>query len=201
MPSAVDICNMALSRLGDEANVSSIDPADDSVQAHYCSTFYPLALTTALDQHDWGFATRRKALSLRGNEAEAEWGYCFGVPSDYLHLVKLTADGLGSRAIAYSIEVASDNNLVLYSNLESLSLVYVSSAVSSAHFPPTFVHYLSALLAHYLAGPILKGDVGASSANKMLELARELKKTAIERDTQNQHLFINHQPATLTARL
>ena len=36
MSSDVDICNLALARLGDEANIVSISPPDQSAQAGYC---------------------------------------------------------------------------------------------------------------------------------------------------------------------
>ena len=185
MSSPVDICNMALARLGDSANISSIDPPDDSVQANYCSTFYPIALSQALDQHTWRFATKRFALAERTNDAPDEWRYCYAVPSDFINLVRVTAPGIDSIDIDYDIEIAADGQQVLYADINPLALVYVSAAVSSAQLSPAFVAYLSALLAHHLSGPILKGDVGASAANKFLELANSLRAIAIERDTMN----------------
>ena len=67
MPSAVDICNTALSHIGDSANVSSIDPPDGSVQASYCKTFYPIALSSLLEMATWGFSTKRVALAAVDN--------------------------------------------------------------------------------------------------------------------------------------
>ena len=48
MSSVVDICNIALSRLGDRATVTSIDPPEGSAQADHCRRFYPIALKTIL---------------------------------------------------------------------------------------------------------------------------------------------------------
>ena len=48
MSTPVDICNLALARLGDEANVQSISPPDGSTQAALCAQFYPIARDTAL---------------------------------------------------------------------------------------------------------------------------------------------------------
>jgi len=200
MASAVDICNMALSRLGDEANISSIDPPDDSVQANYCSTFYPLALTFALDKHTWRFATRRFTLPSRANEAEDEWEYCFAVPSDLVNLIRISAPPVNGGDIQYSMEIASDNSQVLYCNVSPVQLVYVSSTVSAALFPPAFVEFLSAVLASYLAGPILKGDVGVKTSGQLLQLAMSLKEIAVERDCQNLQQAVNHTPAAIAAR-
>jgi hypothetical protein len=59
MASVVDICNTALSHIGDSANVTSIEPPDGSAQAGYCAAFYPVAIAAILETHPWGFATVR----------------------------------------------------------------------------------------------------------------------------------------------
>lgn len=200
MASAVDICNMALSRLGDEANISSINPPDDSVQANYCDTFYPLALKFALDRHNWRFATRRFTLNIRTNEAPDEWRYCFGMPSDMVNLIRISAPPVNEGDINYSMEIATDNNLVLYSNVSPVQLVYVSSTVSTSLFPPSFVEFLSTVLASYLAGPIIKGDVGVRVAMQLMQLAMSYKEAAIERDCLNVNEAVNHIPAAIAAR-
>ena len=42
MFSVVEICNLALSHLGDRATVVSIDPPEGSAQAEHCKTYWPL---------------------------------------------------------------------------------------------------------------------------------------------------------------
>ena len=59
MATEVDICNLALSKLGDEANLHSIDPPDGSTQADHCARWYPIARDKALQCFPWSFATRR----------------------------------------------------------------------------------------------------------------------------------------------
>ena len=63
MSSEVDICNLALSHLGDEASLASIDPPEGSAQADHCAKFYPIARDLMLEKHPWKFATRRVLLS------------------------------------------------------------------------------------------------------------------------------------------
>jgi hypothetical protein len=199
--SAVDICNLALAHLGDSANITSISPPDNSVQANYCSLFYPLALAAALDEHTWRFATRRVTLATRTNDASDEWDYCYVVPSDLVSIVELKSAGVDQQLIQYSQEIASDNAQVLYCNVTPVTLYYVSSSVLSLHFTPAFVQYLAALLASHLAGPMLKGDVGVNASNKLLSLAMQLKERAIERDGQSVRVVVDHVPATHAARL
>lgn len=61
--SEVTICNLALSHLGDTAEVMSIKPPDSSVQAQLCSRFYWVARNALLEMAAWGFATRRAKLA------------------------------------------------------------------------------------------------------------------------------------------
>ena len=58
MATEVDICNMALSFLGDRATVTSINPPEGSAQAEHCARFYPMALNEMLAQARWSFATK-----------------------------------------------------------------------------------------------------------------------------------------------
>ena len=63
MASEVDICNLALGHLGDNATVSSISPPEGSAQAEHCARFYPLARDALLEMGYWNFAMRRVALA------------------------------------------------------------------------------------------------------------------------------------------
>lgn len=51
MASEVDICNLALARLGDNATVASIDPPEGSAQAEHCARFYAIARDSLLEMH------------------------------------------------------------------------------------------------------------------------------------------------------
>lgn len=80
MASDVEICNLALSHLGDTANVTSIDPPEGSAQAEHCSRFYPVARGMLIEAHDWSWATRR--ISLTPLVATVSpWAYAYGKPN------------------------------------------------------------------------------------------------------------------------
>jgi hypothetical protein len=51
MSSVIDICNLALSHIGQAADVSSIDPPENSIEAEYCARFYPMARDTLLEAY------------------------------------------------------------------------------------------------------------------------------------------------------
>ena len=64
MASDTDICNLALSHLGDEASVVTIDPPEGSPQADHCARFYPIARDSGLQMTAASFGHRRAGLGL-----------------------------------------------------------------------------------------------------------------------------------------
>lgn len=61
--SEVDICNMALSIIGEAPTVTAIDPADGSPHAATCALWYPKAREAVLALRNWSFASQRVALA------------------------------------------------------------------------------------------------------------------------------------------
>lgn len=94
MPAVVDICNVSLAHIGDTANIQSIDPPDSSVQARYCSIFYPIALKAILELNTWGFATRRAVLASVPNPSST-WLYAYAQPAGLINTISvLSPDAL-----------------------------------------------------------------------------------------------------------
>jgi hypothetical protein len=91
--SEVDICNLALSHLGDTAAVLSIRPPDASVQAQLCARFYPIARNAVLEMGAWGFATRRVKLAQVANPTAlgldgcGTWRYAYAQPNAVINLL------------------------------------------------------------------------------------------------------------------
>lgn len=86
MPSKIDICNLALAHLGDEATYSSIAPPEGSAQAEHCARFYPVARDALLEAHAWTFATTR-ARSRRRRTRPAGWLYAYARPNESMCLL------------------------------------------------------------------------------------------------------------------
>ena len=82
MTTQVQICNLALAKLGDEAQVSSVAPPDGSMQAAYCALFYPQALAVLLTKHDWSFATVTAPTSATANVVSGGGSGVAGVTVD-----------------------------------------------------------------------------------------------------------------------
>ncbi|MDD4915740.1 MAG: hypothetical protein PHW13_11970 [Methylococcales bacterium] len=191
MPTQIDICNLALGKLGDEAVLSAVSPPFQSMQAQYCALFYPQALNVLLQKHAWGFATLTAALTQAATNNNPLWRYAYTLPSDYLNLITVKQPealplSYGGPAFYFNLDQFVEYDIqagVLYCNIDNAVLVYVSSTLAvEANFTPLFVEALAWLLASMLAGPILKGDVGAAAAQRMTQMFGSALAAATEAD-------------------
>lgn len=169
MASAVDICNLALSHLGDRATVSSIDPPEGSAQAEHCARFYPIARDALLEMHEWSFAMRRVTLALDGGEPSS-WEYSYALPSGCISVRKIfpaEAQSDEDDGVDFKVENGS-----IFTNTETASAWYIARVTDTTRFSPLFTTALSYLLSRYLVGPVLKGDAQAL-ARVSADFARE----------------------------
>lgn len=178
MASQVEICRLALGHIADAARVNSIDPPDNSVQAQHCATFYPIARDELLEMHDWSFATKRHALELSLVEFEdGEWAYAYSLPSDYIRALKVCPPGAPRDFPGQPFKIESDVtelDTLLLTNVAEAVLHYIYREEETGRYSPTFVSALSLLLGSYLAGPILKGRIGALVAESLRDRARSM---------------------------
>ena len=70
MATSVDICNLALSILGDDATVVSITPPAGSDQAGHCARWYPVALRRIGEANPGSVGTKRRQQT-KGNKVGA----------------------------------------------------------------------------------------------------------------------------------
>lgn len=165
MASDVDICNLSLSHLGDDATVSSIDPPEGSAQAEHCAKFYPVARNALLEMHDWRFAGKRVVLANVDNPL-GSWQFAYALPPDCIApravLLPQTTDDNDTHD--FIVETADNGDLVLYTNVGQATLRYTALATNTTKFTPLFVAALARLLASYLAGLVVKGDAGMKVA-------------------------------------
>lgn len=176
MASEVDICNIALGYLGDDATVASIDPPEGSAQAEHCSRFYPIARDEYLDDHDWNFCTRRATLALLAATPPTPWAYGYAIPTDMLDAISVIANdaesdhSTGAAGVSiytpqpFVTEVDDTGSTVIYTNQPDAVLRYTAHVTDTAKFSPQFVNALAMKLASLLAGPVLKGETGIKAA-------------------------------------
>ena len=201
MASVVQLCNMALSHIGSEARVSSISPPDGSVEAGHCATFYDLARTELLEPGSWSFSLKRQALAEVTNVSTA-WAYAYTRPSDCLRALRVLRPGstltvFNQDELNYSPNDQDSANFdiegeVLYSNEPDAVLIYVRDVTDSTKFTPTFVAALGFALAHYVAGPIIKGNEGTKIGDAMRQRAMamaDLAAASSANSSSTEHVF------------
>lgn len=203
MSSEVDICNLALAHLGNVANVASISPPEQSIEASLCAVFYPIARDSLLEMHPWGFATKRVALAAL-TETWPEWDYAYMQPSDAVNIIAVlsndavddyvTTNGQTSLSTNYALgggsyvpqpfscEVDSSGNQVILTDQANAVLRYSAIVTDTTSFSPLFINALSWHLASMLAGPLIKGDAGAQVAQMCLTRMQYYFKEAVESD-------------------
>ena len=94
---------------------------------------------------------------------------------------------------AYDIETLSDGTRVIRTNQEQAMARFVGLITDTTKFSPLFTITLSWHLASMLAGPILKGDVGAAEAQRCLQrmqiyLSQAKTSDADQRDVKPNHI-------------
>ncbi len=207
MASEVDIANLALAHLGDDATVASLEPPEGSAQAEHCARFYPMARDALLEMHSWRFATRRTVLAELAN-AWPQWRHAYAKPNDCLRVISVidpsAEDDLqaaGVRAAKnFTVEINDDLAEVILTNQEDAVLRYVARTTDTTKFPPLFVMALSWQLASMIAGPILKGDVGAAESKRCTQIAQGWLARALASDAEHRKVSPLHVPDFIAAR-
>jgi hypothetical protein len=205
MASVVSICNLALSYLGDEATVASIDPADGSQAAEHCQRYYPIARDTVLESHAWGFATTRIPLVERTEDPPESWGFIYQRPNDCLRaLAVLLPESTSDTDGQEFIEEAIDGDVrVIYTNAEDAVLRFVRLVEDTTKYSALVVNAIARLLASMLAGPIIKGMEGMKVGAAHLKMYQEVDlPKAMQADANARKLdtYRNFTPSSIAAR-
>lgn len=171
MASEVDIANLALGHLGDDATVASFDPPEGSPQAEHCAHFYPIARDTLLEEYAWTFATVTEPLVLLGPAVDG-WTYSYALPNLCLKVLSVYTPGNRNDddPLPFELETMADGQLILLTDVPNAIIRYTRKITDSSRFSPLFTETLSWLLASMLAGPILKGDTGVKAGTSAYQI-------------------------------
>jgi hypothetical protein len=140
----VEICNQALSELGDQI-ITSLDEQKKS--ARLCKQFYEVARDKVLTEYEWSFATEYKALAKLSEEPEnSVFAYQFSLPNDVLTILKVKDqpkfEVIGSR---------------LHCDSPQCTIKYIKKIENSDIFPLAVTEAISLYLAHKMCVP-MTGD-------------------------------------------
>jgi len=214
MATEVDICNLALAHLGDDATIATLSPPEGSAQAEKAARFYPIARNTLLQMHTWNFAARRGNLALTTNTLD-QWDYAYVAPADMMSPISIisptaqndyatrmsagdTPGGITSNyaptivAGQYTPPQIAIEGTYIYTNQENAMLRYQAFITDPSTFSPLFVITLSWHLASMLAGPIIKGDQGIAEAKRSTEMMQGYLASAKQSDNLQRDITIEH---------
>lgn len=143
--SEVDICNLALGYLNQEA-VSNIT-VPDTKNEELCKRWYDASRRDALRRHVWNFATKRIELP-RAGTPEYEYTDYYYLPNDFIRFI-----GLGASWELYGIDDYSieDNKILLNNSGNSLKIKYIYDNLNVATYDSLFIKVIAVVLASNLA--------------------------------------------------
>lgn len=199
MASQIDICNIALSHLGDSANITDLN--EGSAQADHCRVFYPNARDVALEMGIWDFATRREVLALVADAPPSSWAYAYSLPAACLRALAVLDVNFDERnSQRFIIESLDDGTRVLYTDQVDATLRYTKKVTDTTQFTPLFVDAVGWLLASYLAGPVIKGQEGQAAGRAAYQTFIGQIANAASSNLNQQQNQQRHVPSSISAR-
>jgi hypothetical protein len=135
---AVDICNSALIKLGQE-RINTLN--DNNKRSRLCKEQYSKILNKTLRNSNWSFAQKRTVLSTSGQTA---WGelYKFPLPLDFVKMVEVENKfGYKHKREGGDLVTPADS---------PINIKYISSDTAEHLFDPTFLEAAACMLAYDL---------------------------------------------------
>ena len=173
MPSTVDICNLALQRLGAKP-ISSL--SDDSTAARECNRVYDHARDSELRSHPWNFARKRASLAASSTVPAFGYDLQYPLPADFLRLLPTAEQD------DFQIE---DGN-ILTDDTAPLEVTYIYQQTDPNAFDQTFVDLLVSRIAMDLVEKLTQSNQKLIAAqNRYVASQREARRVnAFERTAQ-----------------
>lgn len=135
MTSQVDICNLALTRIGGET-ITTID--EGTRQARLCNRHYYPTLNALLREFEWNFAIKRVELAQDATAPVNEYAYRYALPADFIKVVRLNA----CTSDEYRVEAG-----YIVTDEGTVTLEYVYEVTDENDFDPQFVDVFAQRLA------------------------------------------------------
>jgi len=150
MASQVEICNLALAKLGHMPFIVNI--GENSKAANLFSVFWEPVRDSLLREYLWKFARKREVLAPLVTEPEFDGGNYFQLPSDCLRVI-----GPGDTyKMSYGRWFVEQDKIV--ADTDTFNLVYIRKVTDTALFDPCFVQAMAAKLAYEIAMPLAQSQ-------------------------------------------
>lgn len=212
--SDIDICNKALSRIG-QASLSGTlsDPANNAKLAgRECQLHYKSTVRWILEQHHWNLATARQALVEAATNARSlEWGFAYLKPSEMAFPVGIYTPGdatsgsisyyrglKGLMAMLYGKPLFTYSNGIVYSMLGPAELEFTSLDISEQNFNQQLEDIIVLFLASKLAYSLPKDHRMGNEIKQ--EALSELNRAIAANLNEQQPTYGNHMSEAEIAR-
>ncbi|SNS15859.1 hypothetical protein [Pseudomonas segetis] len=151
MASVVQICNIALSRIGQTQFIDSL--TEQSKAAELCDLHYDACREEVLQAAPWPFAEARVYLADIGSPP-VNWLYRYRYPTDCLQAQYISLPGMRMPSTElrpkFKVINASGGRAIV-ADMPQAELVYTVSVEDTTYFPPLFVSALAWRVAAELA--------------------------------------------------
>lgn len=175
MSSVIDICNMAIFRIGQGQRIDDLE--ENSQAARICKQFYESSRDFVLRADcDWGFATAFAQLAEVESNPNPEFTHAYAVPNDCMRVRRIVNPAWPQGAVPAGSEqcmpdlpripfrvVNGSSQRLISTNASPATLEYTLKVTSPELFDPIFVSALAWYLASEIVGPLAK-DAGIASA-------------------------------------
>ncbi len=160
--SVINICNMAISRMGGNQIKSISSLNDPTEEARECRRLYPQILSDLLRQHPFGFACLSQPLALM--QKQEDQAYVYAYPASALRIWRVNAGAPLGPAVPFSIAYGEQSTVVLCAAARAYA--YHSRYVDDPNrFDSLFVEAIAWSLASELALSV-RNDLGAAGQLK-----------------------------------
>jgi hypothetical protein len=164
MASPVDICNIAILRVGGQL-ISSL--TENSPAAIACNLQYDIARRDLLRSHPWNFALKMAQLAQNVDEPLFDYDYSYALPADCLRVISTSdqdeaylygygGDFNGFVTISNRVDYAQADRYKiigrnLYSDDGTVKIKYIADIADTTQFDPSFVEMLGVRIAMTIA--------------------------------------------------
>lgn len=207
MAGDVDICNLALGHLGEDATLSSIDPPEGSAHAEHCATFYPIARDSVVSLVEPAWATKRVNLALITPDEQPDiWTYAYTYPGSVIRVLSVglpEATMISAERQNWISEALTNGSPVIYTNAPLATARVLARITDTTKFGPLMVEAIARKLAAFLAGPIIKGVEGMKVSAAHTESFEKLELPRARWEIKQQErsdAYMNHTPSNIAAR-
>lgn len=167
--SKTDICNLALSRIGDQAVTETQIDEDKDTRAQHCNRHYEQTRDALIRSHWWRFASDRKELVVT-DAPDFEWAYAFTLPTDFLRMKSIFEDNNTTNKTSI-LPYALEDKILLYSE-STCEIRYIKQVTTVADFDPLFIETFILQLGLKLIPPL--AGVGSAGQGLMKVIRDEL---------------------------